>query len=332
MNFRSYSKFNNHYNEPTLNRILNSGLDNDVWLALEKVHGSNVGIYTNGLDFKVASRKQFVEPHAFNSMDRILERYEQDFLAMYQILVINEYIKYGETVVFYGEVFGGSFGSEKHSNASNVQKGMDYHPDNEFLLFDVWVESRDDYLTWQEVRNVGQDADVQVLKTVPVLFEGTLTQALELPLVFQTAVPFVFGLTELIPCQAEGYVLRPLNAVRCEDGTRALLKMKNPKFLEKGTKPVRNVTDLVMKEADKQVFEHFACYLTENRVASVLSKESDKIEFKKTMQYAGLLMADAVEEFKVDGNTLDLENPKAFNKAAMNLAAEVVRKHLKTIL
>ncbi len=56
------------------------------------------------------------------------------------------------------------------------------------------------------------------------------------------------------------------------------------------------------------------------------------MEFKHTVKYAGLLLADAIEEFKVDGNTLEPTDGKAFNYQAMNVCKDVVRTYLKKVL
>jgi hypothetical protein len=68
--FRTYDSIDNHYNNKYVDTILNhSSFDaNAIWVATEKVHGSNFSFTVisedGNLNFKVGTRSQYLEEGA----------------------------------------------------------------------------------------------------------------------------------------------------------------------------------------------------------------------------------------------------------------------------
>jgi Rnl2 family RNA ligase len=141
MDFQKYNSLENHYRTPFINKIEYEGKSGGIWIAHEKIHGSNLSFWYNGTDIKVAKRSGFLgEFEKFNNFQEVLENYKASIISTYQSMCSKNFITEGDTLIIYGEIFGGHLkGYESKPHTSHVQGGIQYCPDVDFLYFDIKV-------------------------------------------------------------------------------------------------------------------------------------------------------------------------------------------------
>ncbi len=360
MKFEKYNSLENHYKQAFLQKVLMEGLDSGMWVATEKVHGSNFSFWTDGIEIKTAKRSGFDED--FCGAVHLKAKYASEVFAMYNELVNLEVISYCEEVVFFGEVFGGSYHGQKGQHAKTVQKGMNYHPETEFILFDIKVIGQDGnenpISRWLSYDEMCELVGNTTMKAVPEIGHGTLQEMLELNNEFPTKVPDMFdlelpeGVTE--HTIGEGLVIRPASGERfLRNGSRVIIKSKNSKFNERSGK-AKTIKDLTLSEESAIIFKEFSLYFSRPRLEAVISKECshDELNWKMIGKLSGLLMQDAMKDFNLDiednksrvnydlspyegyPTLKDLidDEWKKFSKHSMNLAMDVVRQYFKETL
>jgi len=202
-------------------------------------------------------------------------------------------------VHIYGELFGGRYPHPDVPAAQGmepVQVGVWYSPNLEFMAFDVVLEAPGRlrrYLDFAVAQLLCEGAGLMFARA---LCQGTLTECLEFPILFETTLPARLGLPPLPPGAgggernvAEGVVVRPSHepvqrasaaaARGGKESARGLFKRKIEAFSEKryqndewkrgkagggGVAPVMNGEELALIEIQASI--------TEQRLAAVLSK------------------------------------------------------------
>lgn len=344
MQFTKYNSLENHYKEAYINKVVLQGKSEGTWIATEKVHGANFSFWYNPVDgIRTARRSGFIDPleGAFFSSFK-LDKYFPEVINTHQGMVDSGMIQAEDTIVIYGEIFGGDFFGEKVQGSAQVQAGVNYHPGTEFMAFDLKVidvvTGIETYLAFDTFATVLSER----IPMVPVIAIGTFDEVMGTDNEFQSVVPGEFGLEAPADQDntAEGYVMRPLLVEKhLKNGSRIIIKSKNIKFSEvargkTGRKKDKDV--LKMSEQSQKIFQTFSLYLTENRVNNVISKEGE-VQWKDFSRIAGLLMKDAVEEFDGDypGQTLKStvgDDWKAFSKFAGATSQEITREVFKKLL
>lgn len=312
MNFIKFPSLTNAYCNSFIDSCALSGIPK--WTVTEKVHGANVGVYCNGSDIKVASRNGFVGT-SFYSQHNVMPKYYDDIKYLFNN------IKDANAIIVYGEFFGGSFEGSCEPNTSKVQKGVDYIPFNDFLVFNVYVVS-DNGNFWIGTKELNAMLSGCLLKTVPIMFTGSLQECLEYSNEFQSTIPSMYGLSTTDNL-AEGIVITPYYGMDYEMGQSFRgIKSKNSKWAEKVRlpKPAFEVDDSLSSQT-----ELLLTYATENRFQNVLSKEG---EFNRNLigKYMSLLTKDCWEDFIKDGY-LPPENKKDRKYMSIQLQTK-----LKTII
>lgn len=345
LKFTKYNSLENNYNAKFIQMITDQGLSGGEWIACEKVHGSNFSFWYNGTDIRTAKRSGFDDQ--FGTAPALIEQYKQDIEDVYKEMQECDVITDGDLVVFYGEAFGGSYHGKKGVHAKCMQKGMDYHPETEFVLFDIGV-AKDIKGTetkfWLSYEDMLEFTKHTELMTSPEVGVGTLEEMLKLNNEFPTLIPEQFGLE--LPegvtehTIGEGFVIRPLNGEKfLRNGSRVIIKSRNSKFAEKGKGDKKTPKDFTMPEEVVKVYQEFGVYLTHNRLESVISKEcaADDLTWKMLGKFSGLLMQDAVEAYNKDYELNEDTELKAvvgdhwknFTRHAMNVCQELCREHFK---
>ncbi|MFH2025296.1 MAG: RNA ligase family protein [bacterium] len=169
------------------------------WVFTEKVDGTNIRVMFNGIGLKFGGKTdnaQIPTPLANKLNERFfpqIELFKETF--------------HDSDVCLYGEGYG-----------AKIQKGGNYRPDQDFVLFDVkigeWWLQRDD------VENI---ANVLGLDIVPIIGHGTL-----------------FNMISVVECGlsskwndnfiAEGIVARPATELKARNGSRIITKIKHKDF------------------------------------------------------------------------------------------------------
>lgn len=332
--FLKYNSLVNVDNGKFVRSMINQGLHIGEWVLTEKIHGCNYAYYCDGDTVWNASRTQVIpEGSNFKGSANVI-KYNQAVLDVFERLCDNGMVEHGDTVIIYGELFGGSFFGERLEGCNLVQRGMDYHPGNEFCAFDVTIvpELEDDVhynLSFEE----RIDALTGLIPMVPVLARGSLEDMLKVDNDFNSKVPELFGLS--IPegeySQSEGWVCEPVKSGVYKGESRCILKSRNSKFKEKSNKPAKSAKPpLVLSDEESEMYQEFSLYLNLNRLESVISKVGD-VEWKMFGMLSGLLMKDAIEAYSEDNecNLRDSDVWSAIRKPLGNVSGDIVRKYLK---
>jgi len=335
MIFKTYNSIENAYQTRVIDQIKLQGFGDEVFIVQEKVHGANFSFFTNGKDIKIAKRTAFIEKdEKFYNAHQILERYRKNVIDVFEkVKTIYPNI---ETVVIYGELFGGSYKHkevEPVKDAIKVQKGVEYAPHNEFYGFDIKLNGTT-YLDTDIVNQIFKETGFFYAK---ILFQGTLDEALTFPNVFDSKIPAWLGLPEIEDNMCEGTIIKSLKTRYFGNGSRVILKNKNDKWTEKSkmVKKDRPAEKQVhFSESAQNIWEEIQKYATANRLNNVVSKIG---EFHPKMigKIIGLFAQDILEDFEKDFpkvfTTIEKEEQKRINKKLNSLVIDVVKEELMTL-
>ncbi|WP_439479651.1 RNA ligase family protein [Chryseobacterium aquaticum] len=273
MIFKTYNSIENAYQTRVIDQIKLQGFGKEIFIVQEKVHGANFSFFTDGKEIKIAKRTSFIEiDEKFYNAHQILERYRKNVIDVFQM--VKTMHPDVETVVIYGELFGGGY---KHTEvepvkvAIKVQKGVEYSPYNEFYAFDIKLNGTT-YLDIDVVNEIFEETGFFYAK---ILFQGTLEDALKFPNDFNSKIPAWLGLPEIENNICEGTIIKALKTKYFGNGSRVILKNKNEKWTEK-SKMVRKDKS-AQKEAHfsenaKNIWDEIQKYATANRLNNVVSK------------------------------------------------------------
>ena len=175
------------------------------WVFTEKVDGTNVRVMWDGTSVVFGGKTDNASMPMF-LLSRLQEIFEGT--AKRRLFASKFFNDVEPTkVCLYGEGYG-----------AKIQSGGNYIPDGQdFVLFDVKIGDM-----WLERENVVNIAETFGIKVVPVLGEGTLTEAIEMT---RNGFNSVWG-----DFQAEGIVARPKVELRTRRGDRIITKIKHRDF------------------------------------------------------------------------------------------------------
>ncbi|WP_079240492.1 RNA ligase, Rnl2 family [Chryseobacterium indologenes] len=336
MIFKTYNAIENAYQARVIEQIRMQGFGDEVFIVQEKVHGANFSFFTDGKEIKIAKRTAFIEKdEKFFNAHQMLERYRKNVIEVFQkVKTIHPDV---ETVVIYGELFGGGY---KHKevvpvkDAVKVQKGIEYAPYNEFYAFDIKLNG----ITYLDTEVVNQIFEETGFFYAKILFQGSLEEALKFPNVFNSKIPAWLGLPELEDNRCEGTIVKTLKTRYFGNGARIILKNKNEKWVEK-SKMVKKEGKTVQKqihfsEKAQEIWEEIQKYATANRLNNVVSKIGE-FEPKMIGKVIGLFSQDILEDFQKDFPaafaTIEKEEQKRINKKLNSLVIDFIKKELMTL-
>ncbi|MGE8529111.1 RNA ligase, Rnl2 family [Chryseobacterium rhizosphaerae] len=335
MIFKTYNSIENAYQARVIEQIRMQGFGDEVFIVQEKVHGANFSFFTDGKEIKIAKRTAFIEKdEKFFNAHQILERYRKNVIKVFQkVKTIDPNV---ETIVIYGELFGGGYGHkdvEPVKGAVKVQKGIDYAPYNEFYAFDIKLNGVT-YLDTEMINSIFEETGFFYAKT---LFQGSLEEALRFPNVFNSKIPTWLGLPEMNN-MCEGTIVKTLKTKYFGNGARVILKNKNEKWIEK-SKMVKKQAKTVQKqihfsETAQNIWEEIQRYATVNRLNNVVSKIGE-FEPKIIGKVIGLFAQDILEDFEKDFpavfTTIEKEEQKRINKKLNALVIDFIKEELMTV-
>lgn len=335
MIFKTYNTIENAYQARMIEQIRLQGFWDEVFIVQEKVHGANFSFFTDGKEIKIGKRTAFIEKEEkFYNAHHILERYRKNVLDLFQkVKTIHPEL---ETVVIYGELFGGGYKHkevEPVKNAIKVQKGIEYTPHNEFYGFDIKLNGTT-YLDTDRVNQIFEETGFFYAK---ILFQGTLEEALKFPNVFDTKIPGWLGLPEIENNICEGTIVKTLKTRCFGNGSRVILKNKNEKWTEKSkmVKKDRPMKEQVhFSETAQNIWEEIQKYATANRLNNVVSKTG---EFEPRMmgRIIGLFAQDILEDFGKDFpeafGSIEKDEQKRINKKLNTLVIDCIKEEFMTL-
>lgn len=335
MIFKTYNSIENAYQTRMIDQIRLQGFGDEVFIVQEKVHGANFSFFTDGKEIKIAKRTAFIEKdEKFYNAHQILEQYRKNVINLFQ--KVKTIYPNVETVVIYGELFGGGYKHkdvEPVKNAIRVQAGIEYAPFNDFYAFDIKLNGVT-YLDTDIANSIFEETGFFYAKT---LFEGTLEEALKFPNVFNSKIPTWLGLPEMNN-MCEGTIIKTLKTRYFGNGARVILKNKNEKWIER-SKVVRKQGKTVQKtvhfgEKAQNIWEEIQTYVTANRLNNVMSKIGE-FDPKMMGKIIGLFAQDILEDFEKDFpsvfTTIEKEEQKRINKKLNSLVINCIKEELMTL-
>ncbi len=327
MKFKRYNSIENVTRSKTMAQIEIQGINITEWVVLEKVHGANFSVWTDGKEVQFAKRSGFFTDSFYNS-HTITEKLTTNIFDAFKIA--NVALKEPcETLAVYGELFGGNFTHPdvKKVDVSSIQKGIQYCPDINFMAFDMMVNGQ--YVDHDIFLFIVERSGFFYTKT---RFRGTLEECLAQSNTYDSTIPAQLGLPHLTDNVCEGNVIKPTIVTYFGNGERVILKDKNEKWSEKAKekKPIKEITKLT--DVGKQKVEDMCSFISENRLRNVLSKigEVTNKDFGKIL---GDFMLDIIEDYEkeFDLPELDKKEAKLVNKLVNGEAAQTIRKNFRDI-
>lgn len=314
--FTEYEHMENHYN---LGKICDiKAIDPHIqFVCTEKIHGTNYSFLCDRDTYKVTPCKRssiLEEKDSFMGHQKIYNKYKDEVINILKLLE-KQYqdIKY---IQLFGELFGGCYDGISEKNSKKIQKGVNYHKENEFMAYDlkITLNNKTFYYDFNKLVQLMEQSNI---KLVPIIYRGSLEEVLKLDPAFQSTVYSYFGLekmkneNELV---AEGYVVHPIIEMNFPETSRRpndrfIFKFKNPIFAE--VLPTTTQTNIKAAISKAQNVETLRNYLTQNRYDNVVSKLSDDEKTIKNIHK--LLYNDVLTDFKTD-NEISEEDLKIYEK------------------
>jgi hypothetical protein len=176
------------------------------WVGTEKIDGTNIRIHWDGKEVKIGGRtdKASIPVFLYDRLQELIKDF--NFPAVFEQAINKE--DGSADVTLYGEGYG-----------AKIQKGGGkYIPDGQdFILFDVRVGD-----WWLERDAVDQIADDLGIKSVPVIFRGTIAEGIDF---VKDGFKSTIGTAD-----AEGLVIVPSVSLFNRKGERIITKLKTVDF------------------------------------------------------------------------------------------------------
>lgn len=334
LEFKKYSSIENSFNKVFMEKVMTEMPADLEYVVQEKVHGANTSFLCDGNEVKFAKRTSVLaDGEKFYEYDELLEAYKERVLNLFR----NVKARYPNitNISVFGEMFGGRYPHDDvkaSSNLSLIQKGVCYTPVHEFYGFDIYLFEDDTnrFLPVDEVNELFESEGFFYAKT---LFKGTLAECLKYPNAFESKIAEWLGLPAIDDNICEGVVIRPVVPMYLRNGSRVLIKNKNERFSEKKRVKTRNklfAEPVPYSEALKALLPEVEVYVTENRLANVVSHIGEVHLPKESGKVMGLFSKDVLDDFlKEHGSAytaLDKCEQKSFNKELNNLCTSLVKK------
>lgn len=327
--FVKYNSIENSYRQKFIDKLMMEGYTEGSWAIKEKVHGANASItvYLNeDGEFEIlpGRRSGYIgEGVNFHGIQAVAANLAETLVTMFQE------IGCVEKLTVFGEIFGGNYPHPdvKPGERSQVQKGVFYSPEVEFLAFDLKIEGV--YVPTIKADQLFKEYEVPHL---PTLFTGTFKECLAKDALFESTIPGMYGLPAIENNKAEGFVMKPYETVPfLPSGTRVILKQKTEAFKEVQKKSKVKVEE-VLPENVAQLVQSLNEHCTSQRVAAVISKIGTV-----TMKDFGTVMKqtnqDVLEEFNKNHseelNVLDKKTRSLITKRVGAFNADIIKAYFR---
>ena len=331
---KKYSSIENSFSREFMEHVVAEMPQDLEYVVQEKVHGANTSFLCDGETLRFAKRTSMLEDgEQFYDYPELLERYRDRVLKLFGDIKA----KYPEVthISVFGEMFGGLYphdGVKTKQKVSLIQRGVCYTPDHEFYGFDIYLftEAGGRFLTVDEVNEIFETCGFFYAKT---LFRGTLAECLKQPNAFQSKIAEWLELPAIEDNICEGIVIRPVTPMYLRNGSRVLIKSKNERFAERKSAKRRTklfVEPVPYSDELKALIVEGETYVTENRLANVVSHIGE-VHFPKDFgKVMGLFSKDVLEDFlKEHGNlytALEKSEQKLLNKELNKFCTALVKQ------
>lgn len=321
--FTKFPSLENTYRQKEIDKIVMMEIK-DQWVVTEKVHGANFSFWvyknveTKEIDIKCAKRSGWIEEgEKFFNYKYVLEKYRPTLEKLRGDVLDN--------FVIYGELFGG-----------NIQSGMCYSLEQDFVAFDMRWINEDGSLGWAldklTMLTLKDDYNLPVTPLIGVY--DTFEEALAVEESFTSKLIRQYFDGKEGHKETEGVVIEPNNAVYEPNGSRVYLKKKTKRFLEKGGKPnIKHKVPMLLQESVQLKLDEALLFLNNNRFDSVVSKIGE-VSIKDIGKVMGLLTQDIVVDMEKDlEQSVDLWfETKGEKQLFMKNLQKVVQDFVKPIL
>ena len=332
--FKKYNSIENSFNTEFMERVMAEMPSDLQYVIQEKVHGANTSFLCDGHQVQFAKRTSVLpEEEKFYDYPELLEAYKERVIRLYSCIK-RKYPNVTSISVF-GEMFGGMYPHKEVKpmhRYTTIQKGVCYTPIHEFYGFDIFLfaEQEKRYLPVAEVNGLFEQFGFFYAKA---LFQGTLMECLKYPNAFHSKVAEWLGFPAIDDNICEGVVIRPVEPVFLRNGSRVLIKSKNERFAEKKSVKKRNKIfeePTPMSDELKVLIGEVELYVTENRLANVVSHIGEVHVTKDFGKIMGLLSKDVLSDFmkehEEDYLNLAKNEQKLFNKILNQLCTDLVKR------
>ncbi|AYV82846.1 MAG: 2'-5' RNA ligase [Hyperionvirus sp.] len=272
-------------------------MDSTKWVVTEKVHGSCFAfVYDKNGSVKYAKRKEILSAgDDFFGYKQMLPGVIPKILKI--VAYLKEKIKAWDQIIIYGELFGG---------IPPVQSGIFYSSDLHFYAFDISKISNGSEMYLDYGESILAFEHSEILYARP-LFTGSFESAIAYKMGFQTTLPKILGITDIIENnKAEGIVIKPLKEILINSRDRMILKIKIPEFSEvkynQSEKPKVKVGFNYFGYFRDEEIDNF---LTENRMNNAVSKLGSRYRVSELCE---LLYHDVLSEFEENDLWRELES------------------------
>ncbi len=344
--FYRYNSIENSYRKKTVEQVYEHGFNRGTWIVNEKCHGSNFSFTSDGYTVLAGKRSGYLSVgEKFFNWEMMLSSHHDKILDLFEKL--NEDLGNIKEVRVFGEYYGGKFEHPdvERLNVSKIQSEVQYRPDQAFHGFDIVVtydKEKSDTGRKYTYENEFLSTD-QVVKYLgmfdieyaPTLYEGSFEECMEYSCEFVTKIPDRLGLPRIEDNIAEGTVIRPVTPVFFGNGSRCILKNKNPKFNERDAKVKKPRVEYKMTEEGVVLHGFMQEFVTGNRLKNVLSHigEVTNKDFGKVMK---AFSSDAIKDFMKDYQDrftkLDKKEQKIITKSVAGSGATLIRKNFLNII
>jgi Rnl2 family RNA ligase len=289
VDFKKYSSIENSYRGKEISRVRNEGLDKVEWVALEKVHGANFGLWPIDGSVVPSKRSSFADG-SFYGCQAVVEELSPKVLELAKVSV--------DTI--YGEIFGGG-----------IQKGVNYGA-KRFAAFDIVMGgSYVDYDVFVEL------CDSTGIPRCVEIARGSFEDILAIDPAFPTRMSDC-GSADI----AEGFVMKPVINSYFRLGDRVILKKKSEGFSERTSEKTPKAPKEPMTDLQKSIFDAAQQYMVDERIRSAVSKFGPK-EFNSVL---GEVLSDIYRELERDElDSLDLSSYASLKQEMCNLLAPMIR-------
>ena len=310
--FKKFPSLENTYQVKPIQIAEELGFDKEQYIVTEKIHGANFSFHVyrteDGVQIKCARRTGFIEDdEKFFNYKPVLEKYKSALINLHENVLDNDFI-------LYGELFGG-----------NIQSGMSYQEDQDFIAFDLCVKQEEVFLPVNKLNLYSKSFEESGIPVVPLLgLCNSLQEALHFNEYFDSKLTREDFNGEDKHKEAEGVVIEPVVPKWFPSGSRVYFKKKTKRFLEKGGNKIHKPVENLPKELEGVLTQAFE-YITEPRYSAVTSKIGE-VTIKDIGKVMGFMTKDILEDMEKDSLTI----PE--NKKFMKLLQQEVQNFIRPIL
>lgn len=274
LNFMRYPSLTNHYAISEKDRAIYGNKDKQ-WYATEKVDGSNISItvdLSTG-EWAFGKRSSIITKDEGKPFDVLWNIISDDDISKMKNSLVS--LGYHGTAHIYGELFGDGIQAQDYEASINKKK--------EVVLYDVLVGEGD------SVAEIGLE---ELSKVIPDKFkEKIIKQDTLSNLINQTPSD-----ESLYGGANEGYVYKLVDGVSMyiEGSSYPVVKHKTDSYLEnRGVKK----TEKKPKTALTEIQESMLNYVTEQRVANILSHGDIELDMKSMGSLIKIFREDIAKEW-----------------------------------